>query len=498
MSFLKNIKLRRKIALLPTIFIVTLATIMVMNGEFTRKNEKLMDTIQNSDLVYYDVSHSLNSNLKEMQRTFQDAVAASDNDKLEQTKALLSQADSILNTVNHISQADNDTLVKTINQQIKDYFAIAYKTSSLMIEQGYNEDVVSDIQEMIAIYNSLTKHIDALEERSTSQIDTSIHTILKYYSTTALFISTTVVLMIIISIIVSIRLNKIIAKPIVALADQIKQLADGELNGKFSQDHTERKDEIGQIFKSYDYLVRKLNDVVAEINSGIHIVSSASNDLEVSAEKTNESATNQAASLEEISSSMEEMNATIAQNRDNAIHAENIASEIANNMDVVSHSSADSLNATIQIAGKLKVIDEIAIQTNLLALNAAVEAARAGAAGRGFSVVAAEVRKLAERSRVAGIEINNIAKSTVEKTNQANELLMKMIPEIANAATLVQEIAAASIEQNNGVEQVNISLQGMNESTQNNATTSEELSQKAEILTEHADKLGKTISYFKL
>ncbi len=497
MSYLKNIKLRRKIALLPLIFIVTLTIIMIMNGEFTRKNEKLIDQIQNSDLVYNDLSYHLDYNLKELQRMFQDAVAASDEDKLEQTKDLLLKTDSLFNTVNHIASAENDTLIATIKHQIKDYYSIAYETSAQMIKQEYNDEVVSDIQKMITIYNELNNHFDVLQERSKSQINSSIQVILKYYSTTAFLITTTVVLMVIVSLLVSFKMNNLITKPIIAVASHLKQLADGELNTRFTTDQMQRNDEIGQIFKSYDYLVTKLSNVVFDINSGINVVTTASNDLEVSAEKTNESATNQAASLEEISSSMEEMNATIAQNRDNAINADDIAKRVGQKMSVIKQSSQESLDATVQIASQLKVMDEISMQTNILALNAAVEAARAGAAGKGFSVVAAEVRKLAERSIAAGKEINVIAKSTVAKSTESNELLMNIIPELVNATSLVQEIAAASIEQNNGVEQVNISIQGINQTTQDNAATSEELSKKAEMLTEHADKLSKTIGYFK-
>ncbi len=86
----------------------------------------------------------------------------------------------------------------------------------------------------------------------------------------------------------------------------------------------------------------------------------------------------------------------------------------------------------------------------------------------------------------------------INKTTEANQLLLKIIPEMIKATALVQEISAASIEQNNWVEQVNISLQSINQNTQDNATTAEELSRKAEMLTEHANSLNKTISYFKL
>ncbi len=496
MSYLTNAKLGRKIAFLPVIFIITLLIIMVMNGEFTRQNERLMDQIQKRDFVYTEMSYNLKYNLDDLQRTFQDAVAASDEYKLEESKVILTTIDSLFNEVN--TSEIKDSLVESINDEVNQYFNVAYKTSALMIKDGYNEEAVEGIQQMITIHNKLDSDFNLLKERSKTQISGSFSQLLKYFRFTAFLISGIVILMVIVSIIGILRMNQLITRPVVDISDRLKKMAEGELKTSVNSGLLQRKDEVGDIFKSFNYLVDKLSGVVNEINNGAHVLTTASKDLEYTAEITNESSTNQAASLEEISSAMEEMNATIEMNKDNAINADRIATGLANNIDTVSHSSKESLDATIQIADKLKVIDDIAFQTNILALNAAVEAARAGAEGRGFSVVAAEVRKLAERSRVAGVEINNIAKSTVNKTMEANDLLMKMIPELANAVTLVQEIAAASIEQNNGVVQVNISLQGMNESTQNNSATSEELSRKAEMLTQHANRLNKTISYFKL
>ncbi len=112
-----------------------------------------------------------------------------------------------------------------------------------------------------------------------------------------------------------------------------------------------------------------------------------------------------------------------------------------------------------EIADKVSIIGEIARQTNILALNAAVEAARAGEHGKGFAVVAAEVRKLAERSQVSAVEIDNLTKTSVRATDEAGKLMAAIAPEIGKTAKLVQEIAAASIEQNSGADQVNNAIQ---------------------------------------
>lgn len=127
-----------------------------------------------------------------------------------------------------------------------------------------------------------------------------------------------------------------------------------------------------------------------------------------------------------------------------------------------------------------------------------MEAARAGEHGRGFAVVASEVRKLAERSKVAADEIVSLSKNGVEITEQAGNKLSAIVPEIEKTARLVQEIAAASIEQNAGSEQVNSAIQSLNQVTQENAASAEEMATSSEELSSQADQLKELIAYFNV
>src|ERR1039457_6769200 len=205
-------------------------------------------------------------------------------------------------------------------------------------------------------------------------------------------------------------------------------------------------------------MVAGLTRTVTDIRSIAGEVSSASQSISAASVQVSNGATAQAASAEEASSSMEEMVSNIKQNADNAQQTDKIATKSSKDAQDSGKCVLEAVSAMKEIASKISIIEEIARQTNLLALNAAIEAARAGEHGKGFAVVAAEVRKLAERSQKAAGEINQLSGTTVRVSEKAGEMLEKLVPDIQKTAELVQEITAASKEQDTGAEQINKAL----------------------------------------
>ncbi len=203
------------------------------------------------------------------------------------------------------------------------------------------------------------------------------------------------------------------------------------------------------------------------------------------------------AAAEEVSSFMEQMTSNIKQNSDNALQTDKISQKAAQDARKGGQAVAEAVNAMKEIANKISIIEEIARQTNLLALNAAIEAARAGEHGKGFAVVASEVRKLAERSQTAAGEIGELSSSSVEVAEKAGEMLARLVPDIQKTAELVQEITAASAEQNSGADQINKAIVQLDQVIQQNASASEEMASTSEELAGQAEQLQATIEFFK-
>jgi len=300
-----------------------------------------------------------------------------------------------------------------------------------------------------------------------------------------------------------------ITRPLTQAIDIAKTVAAGDLRAEVE---VKSKDEVGELLDALKLMNNNLSNIVGRVRSGTETIAHASTEIASGNLDLSARTEEQASSLEETASSMVELTSTVRQNNENAHQARTLASaasevavkggatvsEVVKTMGAINESSR-------RIVDIIGVIDGIAFQTNILALNAAVEAARAGEQGRGFAVVAGEVRNLAHRSAAAAKEIKELIGDSVERVEagsklvgQAGVTMEEVVASVERVTAIIAEIAVASNEQQNGIEQISTAINQMDSVTQQNAALVEEAAAAADQLQQQAANLAESVSIFKL
>lgn len=366
-------------------------------------------------------------------------------------------------------------------------------TNNLKLDKGtqainiYNTKTIPLLNQISEKLNEVSKAVDKNIMTDTSMLKQARHT--------RTGVAIVVILVILSAILISFIITESITKPLKIATIFSKKVQSGDLTATVEMD---QKDELGELAGSMNIMVTEIKKLISGVLSATSNIASLSLEMSNTSQIMAQGSNEQAASTEEISATVEQLSANTHQNAENAKETEkyiiNAEREVSRGADAVT----ETINAMKVIVSKIMIINEIAQQTNILALNAAVEAARAGEYGAGFSVVASEVKRLAEKSKLAATEIDLVATKSLKIAEQTGSLFNLVVPDMQKTSELVQKIVHASIEQNNGTNQINNAIQQLNHVTQQNGATSEEMATSSEELASQAKTLEDVISFFKV
>ncbi|MCP4584299.1 MAG: HAMP domain-containing protein [candidate division Zixibacteria bacterium] len=437
------------------------------------------------------------------------------------TKALLSKIDEPHKNLHHSAVGIKEIMQSGFNEANKALALDIYKTKSL--------ESLAEVQELLKGLQK--KKFTASEHKvKSAQSQTSSSTLLNFIIT---------ITSVAIGLVLAVFISRSFTRPTNKAVDMLKDIAQGE------GDLTKRlevssKDEIGDMAKWFNAFMEKLHDIIYQVALNTEQLASAATEISSSSEQLTAGAKEQTNQTAQVSTAVEEMTATIVETSKNTTDAAEKAQEAAaksqeggqlaedtsRGMDEIVQSAGATARNILTLSEKataigeiIKVIDDIADQTNLLALNAAIEAARAGEQGRGFAVVADEVRKLAERTTKAtkevaetikGIqtdvgtantqmeeagEIVNKGKDLVEKTNSS---LTEIFSTIEGVQEMMRQIATATDEQSAAAEEISKNVENVNRISQESASGTEQAASAAEQLNRQSEELKALVGGFKL
>ena len=286
-----------------------------------------------------------------------------------------------------------------------------------------------------------------------------------------------------------------ITRPILATAAIAQRVAAGDL---YVTIPAGGDDEIGRMLNALQAMTHRLAGIMQDEQAAAQRMLAVSSQLNGAAQGLFQGNSTQAAGVAQTTIAIEQMNVVINSNAEKADYTYQSAIQSVAMVDEGGRAVAETIQVIRDIIAKIDMIEDIAEQTNMLALNATMEATRAGQHGKGFAVVAKEVRRLAEHSRTAAEAIGALADRSMRVSKRTGDLFQQIVPSIQQTAELMAAITQSSLEQNHGIEQINIAMGQLDEVTQHNAAAAEQLVASSQDMATQAEQLQRAMAYFKL
>ncbi len=479
--FLGNLRMSKKLMVAPLIAMLFLLLLAAASYKGLSEQKTAIDDLTNVRFKMYrdtsQLARQLTTAHKDIFKLLGFADAGAEDSKIQElSKESLAELEQIKSFVANVTKTaqllpKEKEFFLSSQKEIEEYDATVKK-----VIQVSKADVTMAFTMMIPLeerFQTLIKNMKQLLDYEDSLNKESYDRSVDNYRLLMKSFGVLLGVAILLSLFTSFFMARIVTSPVKRAMRVVKMMADGDLTQEIGVTY---KDEIGQLVESVDTMREKMAGAVGQ---------SVSMSMSLS-----EAASRQAASLEEVSSSMEEMAAMTKQNADNSAQANQLMTEteaVIRSADTSMSELTGSMREIAEASNKtqqiIKTIDAIAFQTNLLALNAAVEAARAGEAGAGFAVVADEVRNLAMRAAESAKNTASLTEDIAGKVKMGESLVSRsydafqtVTERSSKVVKLLAEVAAASQEQSDGLDQINRAVNDMNTMTQENAASAEELS----------------------
>jgi methyl-accepting chemotaxis protein len=539
MNFLTKMSIGQKLFLIPIIGTVGFLIYLGITTATALKNVDLLENVIDVQYPALDVTKSALVKMEKVKETLTSAVTTADEETLENAQSYAKETQALLQEIKSIDPKLS-TEINGILDSFNDYYNLAFSVSKSMIDGTADYAKLGELSStMNDNYDDAVKHLANFKDVRTKAFQTDIRDASDSGQSTVLIGGVMALLTIILLFATAIPIVSGIKGSIVQVVNSLKDIAqeDGDLTVRIS---SKNQDEIGDLVHWFNQFMEKLQGVVTDIVNASLPLSQLAQNLNQLTDDTNKTIDVQQRSATQAKTAVDEMSSSVRAVAESAAEAASAAGDAStaaeDGQSVVNHTvlSIQELAANVeetakvigqleddsnQVAVVLDVIKGIADQTNLLALNAAIEAARAGEQGRGFAVVADEVRTLAKRTQQSTEQIQTTieqlqnaahsavsvmakgteqATSSVETANKAGASLTVITETINRITSMNDQIARSTGEQQNVAKTISNNVDEIHHRTEETATSSKNIASVSSELAQLAQHLEGITKQFKV